>query len=173
MSKIVNSRKQIKITEVKNYESDEEIELKPKKDVIIPEIVPDIQPIVPVKKTKRPYTMSEETREKKRANFENVRLKKMDNSAQRQREHDALMQREEEELQQKVLKKLQAAKKRREKTLYNKYLKEEHDDGYNADPEEVITVKKARQPKFVEPLYYEPEPEYYSTTYVKPGLQYH
>ena len=170
MSKIVNSRKQIKITEVKNYESDDEIELKPEKKVEIPEQLPIIEPVLE-KKVRKPYTMSDETRAKKREIMENVRLKKMTNTAQRQREHDAMMQREEEELQHKVFKKLQTAKKRRERALYNKYLKEEQESAYDAEPEEVITVKKPRQPKYVEPVYYEPEPEY--QYYVKPGLQYH
>lgn len=134
MSKIVNSRKSIKIEEIPNGDSDSEIEINNKVKVpvvqAVVEPIPDQRSLVAEKKPRRPYTMSEETRLKKSEAMKAVREKKMDNTVVRKQQKEEIMLKEEEELQKKVLKRIAEEKKKREKVLYQKLLEEDLNKPY-------------------------------------------
>lgn len=165
MVKIVNSKKIVNPVQ----ESDNEIELK-ETSVIAPEVIQNV-PVEVEKKVKRTYNISDEARAKKSENMKLVRMKKMDNTAARKQTQDDLLQKEEEALHQKVMKKVEAEKKKREKQLYQQYLKDDI-EGYESDVEEEVVPKakpkpraKKEEKRYTEPEYYQPEPVRYQQSY--------
>jgi hypothetical protein len=176
MSKIVKAKKIVKIVEVQNNESDNEIEIKPTKTVAQVAALPVVVASeVAVKKPRKPYVMSEETRQKKSEAMIAVRAKKMDNVSQRKVQKQEINEKDEIEMQNKVMKKITAEKKKREKELYQKLVQEDLNKHAAVD-EKPKKVRKAAipKPKVVKPeVELEPiEETYYQPQYTRPSLNY-
>lgn len=170
MSKIGISKKSIKIEEIQQNDSDSEIEIAPKsKQQVVQSTVQPIEivhtHVLPFKKPRKPYTMTEENRQKKSEQMKEVRSKKMDNSSVRKHQQEELLRLEEEAIQAKALKKYNAEKKKREKQAFHKLMEEElNNQAYQADVEVEEAPKRQRAPKlpqiqeeqYEEPVYYAP-----------------
>lgn len=190
MSKIEKTKKLVKVVEVQNNESDNEIEIKPAK--VAPQVAdqrslvtlanakPTALPVavaseVVVKKPRKAYVMSEETRKKKSEAMIAVRAKKMDIVSQRKVQKQEINEKDEIELQNKVMKKIAAEKKKREKELYQKLVQEDLNKHANEEkPKKIRKASNNPKPKVVKPeVELEPiEETYYQPQYQRPQLNY-
>jgi hypothetical protein len=159
MSKIVKSKNPVKIEEIYDADSDSDIEQKPvqktSKRAIVKQPEPELEPVpviaelppVKVKKPRKPYTMSEETRQKKSETMLKVREKKMEYTTTRKQQNEELLRLEEENIQKVVAKKILAEKKKREKKLYQKYVAETIEQSESESEEEEDYVPKTPRRK--------------------------
>ena len=172
--KVVISKKPVKekktfvIAESSDTESEEEF-------------VPQKKAKEVVKKARKPYTMSDETKKKKAEGMDKVREAKMKKVLERRAEQLALQEEEEEEVRQKLTAKLAKEKKKRTKKVITKLVAEDkkikkipkkiiYNSESDSESETEIYEKpvKSRKPKPSAPVeeeeYYQEIPQYHYPT---------
>jgi hypothetical protein len=140
---IVKIEKIVNVNPLSEYTENELEAAIPTKEILVK---PTTEIPIVEKPIKKKINISDEERERRKQSMINVRLKKMDNVKQRKLEQDLYMQSQEEEINNKVIKKTELLKKKQEKSVLQKLIKDELYKNVE-QPKQVVSRPQQAQPQ--------------------------